>query len=131
MPLRHFVIALAIALFVAPGCGGVVGPSQNTIVEFSDFVDPMEAGAQHEFSASRNGEFEIRFLTFAPSDAILQVDFGQFVGGSCQQLLGSSLGGQNTIVLTGAISPGRYCVQLFDTGLITQRVTYTIRVSHP
>jgi hypothetical protein len=132
MRSRPVLAALLVFSAVFAGsCGGIVGPSQNTLEEFSGFVDPLGEGPQHEFSASRNAEFEIRFLGFDPTNAILQVVFGQFVGGACQQPIGTSFGGQNTIVLTGAISSGRYCILVFDEGLIAQRVTYTVRVSHP
>jgi hypothetical protein len=131
MRLRPLLAVLAFFALFAGSCGGVVGPSQNTVEEFSGTVEPGGDGPQHEFTASRNGEFVIRFLGFDPSNAILQVVFGQFVGGACQQPLGTSFGGQNTIVLSGAISAGRYCVLVFDEGLIAQRVTYTVRVSYP
>jgi hypothetical protein len=132
MPARSLIAVLfVLSLLAGSACGGVVGPSQNTIEEFSGIVDPNTAGPEHEFSVSRNGEFEIRFLALDPGAAILQVDFAQFVGDSCIQLIGTNIGSQNTIVLTGAISQGRYCVQVFDAGFIAEPVTYALRVSHP
>jgi hypothetical protein len=131
MPPRLLTaVLLAFVLLAGPSCGGVVGPSQNTIDQFSGFIDPL-GDAQHDFSVSRNGEFSVRFLGFEPAGAILQVIFAQFVGGACQQVIGASFGGQNTTVLTGAISPGQYCIVVFDEGLIAQRVTYSVQVSHP
>jgi hypothetical protein len=129
---RKLLILLCILTFGGPSCGGVVGPSQNQIEEFAGAVEPLGEGEQHEFQVSRNGEFEIRLSALQPSaGVILQVLLARFAGGFCDQVVGVNFAQLNAIALTGAITTGRYCVVVYDEGFITERVTYTLRVSHP
>lgn len=133
MHSRGFRLFLCtVVLTSLSACGGVVGPSQNRIEEFTGVVEPFGDGENHEFQASRNGEFDVRITSLEPSaGVVLQVVMGQFVGGSCSQVVGLNLAGLNTVALAGAIQSGRYCVGLFDEGVLTVPVTYTLRVSHP
>lgn len=124
------VLPLAAAL-LAGACGGIISPSENQIDEFSGSVDPLGEGPLHEFQVSRNGEFEIRLSALDPPTAYLTVALGRFAAGSCQQQLGVWTGTLNEILLTGLINTGRHCVLVFDEGFITDRVSYTVRVSHP
>jgi hypothetical protein len=128
----HFrPVLFASTLLVASGCGGVVGPSQNTIEEFSGFVDPLGEGEQHDFNVSRNGEIEVRLSALEPSaNVFLTLAIGQYVGGACGQVLGVSIVPLNRPV-AAAVVTGRHCAQVFDEGFLTERVAYTLRVSHP
>jgi hypothetical protein len=119
-------------MMLLSACGGVVGPSQNTITEFTGVIQPLSDGEDHEFQVSRNGEFDVRITSLEPSaGVVLQVIMGRFVGGSCSQVVGLNVAALNSIALNGAIQTGRYCVGLFDEGILTVPVTYTLRVSHP
>jgi hypothetical protein len=129
---RKVLVLLSIAAQLAlPGCGGVISPSENQISEFTGTIEPF-GDDEHEFQVSRNGEFDIRLTALDPSTGIvLQVLLAQFSGNTCSVFRGVNLAGLNTIALTGAITTGRYCVVVFDEGVITGPVNYTVRVSHP
>jgi hypothetical protein len=128
------LVSACVILSVAAqsGCGDVIGPSSNRISEFSGVLQPFGESDVHEFTVRENGEFEVRLSALDPSAGIiLQVLVAQFVGNTCTSLLGINFATLNNVALAGAIGSGRYCAVVFDEGLITQPVTYTLRVSHP
>ncbi len=113
-------------------CGGISGPSENTFDFFSGTID-VGGTIAHPFSAGRTGEFEIRLTELAPATSLLGTAFGQVLNSNCTPLSGysNSVSELNRTSLGGPISKGTYCVVVYDSGLVTVPVTYTVRVSRP
>ena len=132
---RSFGTAFAVASLVTllSACGGISDPSQNTVVDFTQTIAPGE-GKVHEFDVSRrNGEYTATIVAMAPTQStILQIFLGNVVGGVCAPLMSPVVARlSNQPSLSGTISKGHYCIQVFDQFIISTPQTYTLRVSHP
>jgi hypothetical protein len=84
-------------------------------------------------AVSKRGEFEIRLTELSPETQLsVGLQWGPLVNGLCGTVYQESLVSPvNFPALGGTVSPGRYCVSIFDNGSLTQVNSYTIRVSHP
>lgn len=133
MPIRRVAAALCLfttALLVA-SCGGVIDPSKNTVDEFPGTL-AVGGSKQHEFTAAKNGEFEIKITALAPNqDALLGLNYGLIQNGVCTTQQQNFYAQLNRVALGGLMNSGRYCVTIYDVGTLSQPETYTIRVSHP
>jgi hypothetical protein len=111
----------------------VVDPSSNEIELFSGTIE-VETFRIHEVSIPRRGEFEVRLTELSPQGAgTVGLQWGPLANGLCgtvvyQETLVALL---NFPELAGPVTPGSYCVSIYDNGSLTQTMTYTIRVSHP
>jgi hypothetical protein len=131
--MRDFLaVAICTASLVVSGCGGVSDPSKNTIRDFEATIPPLE-GRVHEFDASRNGEYSATIIALSPTQsALLSIALGGVANGACNPYLGSvGVTGINRPGLSGPISKGHYCIQVYDEGRLTAPQTYTLRISHP
>jgi hypothetical protein len=132
--MRSFLAGtLCAAALIVAGCGGVSGPSQNTIQDFQGTIVPG-GGSVHEFDVrNRNGEYTANIIALSPTQsALLNIALGEVANGLCNPYLGSvGIVGINRPGLSGPISQGHYCIQLYDQGSLTAPQTYTLRVSHP
>lgn len=137
----RFPLAAAIAFgaLVTASCGGLVAPSENVTENYTGTLEPKPSPkyiAFHSFTTSKSGEIEIKITALAP---ITNVFLGTFFGqpqkdGSCgfspfeppneRSVL-------NLVALTGPITPGPWCVGIYDPGDLTQPITYTLTVKHP
>lgn len=133
--LTRRLVAALLALCVLPlgACGGISSPSNNVTDQFSGTLQ-LGGTNSHVFSVQKPGEFDIRLTALAPTaNAIVGVAFGQVINSACEILPGyqNNFAQLNRTALAGPISKGTYCVVVFDSGLLTQVVTYTLAVSRP
>lgn len=116
---------------LANGCGGVVDPSKNQIEEISGILEPLKLNV-HEFTASRNGEFEVKITKLTPNpDAFLSLAYGPFQNGCGGTFQTNQFAQLNKIGLGGPITSGRFCLFVSDVGTLSQPANYTLRVSRP
>jgi hypothetical protein len=133
MRLR-FAAALGVAALVTVSCGGVTSPSNNRIENFSGTLQsPNNASAYFEFSASNTGEYSIVIKALSPaSSVVLGIVYGVPQGNMTCGGFQTNIGSLNSVVLSGQIVKGSYCIQVYDYfGTITTPETYTVAVSHP
>ena len=122
---------LCLAAVLAAGCDGVIDPSQNTVEDKPGTIAPGGFSFQ-TFSASKNGEFEIRITNLNNADAFLHMYYGQDVGGCNGNYLGDAYRQLNQAGFGGSIQKGNYCVYLRDDLLALKTESpYTLRISHP
>jgi hypothetical protein len=122
---------LLAAAFLAAGCDNVIDPSQNQVEDFPGTIQPLGV-VSHQFTVSKNGEFEIRITALSNPDAILLMAYGPESGGCSGVSLGSAYRQLNQIGFGGLIQPGRYCAYLQDDlGILRTAATYSLRISHP
>ncbi len=116
-------------MFAAGSCGGVIDPSKNTQESFSGTMELDDLDI-HEFR-SENGEYDVRFTAFSPQgNAALTLTLAQLRNGNCEPINSNVSGALNQTVLAGRISSGRYCL-VVTPYIMSEPVTYTVRVSHP
>ena len=135
MPARFLGAMLCVlGLVVLAACGGVTDPSDNRSTPFSGTLQVGGPANTHEFSSSKNGEFEIRLTALSPNrNVFIGIGFGQMFGGACQQIFGyvNNFAQVDRSALAGPINKAAYCAYVFDSGALTETSTYTITVSHP
>ena len=118
------------AALAAGGCGGVIDPSRNDVVDFSGTMEPQGAADIHEFQ-SDNGEYDVRITALAPTGSGgLTLTLAQLRNGFCEPINQNAGTVTNQTVLAGRITSGRYCLAVSDF-FLTDTVNYTVRVSHP
>jgi hypothetical protein len=87
--------------------------------------------AWHPFVVQHSGDLSVTITKFDP---LPTVTFGVGVGvidtttNTCG-VTSSAVGQLNAAGLL-SVAPGTYCVQLSDTGNVTQEVSYTIKLRH-
>jgi hypothetical protein len=133
MPVRYLAgVVCIIAAVVTAGCDSVIDPSKNTVEELRGTL-PVAGQSRHDFSVSKNGEFEVKITALSPNqDAILGMDYGPIQGDQCGVYQQNFFVQLNRVALNGIINSGRYCIRLYDSSrMLSQPENYTLRVSHP
>ena len=129
--IARVLAPLCLTAILASGCGGVIDPSQNRVEDFPGTIAPGGL-AVHQFSVSKNGEFEVRITNLNNADAFMHLAYGPEQGGCNGASLGDAYRQLNQAGFGGLISPGRYCIYMRDDLLALRAESpYTIRVSHP
>ena len=126
MPRRLSISLLALAL--VSGCHSPAYPELDDT--FNGLLEPQGV-AWHQFVIQHPGDLSVTITKFDPlSTVTFGVGIGVIDNASNTCVVTSSAVGQvNTPgLLSGA--PGTYCVQLSDTGNVTQEVSYTILLRH-
>ncbi|HWF84010.1 MAG TPA: hypothetical protein VG222_04160, partial [Vicinamibacterales bacterium] len=84
------------------------------------------------FSTSNSGEYSIKITALAPNtNVFLTTTYGQAQSGACAPIAQNPYSALNTTSLSGAITPGSWCVAIQDAGVLTANETFTMTVSHP
>jgi hypothetical protein len=87
----------------------------------------------HTFTITISGDVQIDLTDVNGGSTIpLGVAVGTPNGAACSVLPGASVPtpASATAQLTGAMTSGTYCVQVYDIGSLTGAVTYTVTVTH-
>ena len=134
-PLVSWALALPVAL-TAIGCSGssstaTTAATTQTTETFSGSV-PVKGSDSHNFSVSASGTVLVTLTVANPADAVMGVGIGTPSGASCALLVGASVktAAGTTAQLSGLVSPGALCVQVYDVGQAST-VSYTVTVTHP
>lgn len=132
----RFPATLAVAGLLTMSCGGIIGPSQNTVETFSGTVS-VGGSKAHPFSASKTGEFTVKITALSPiSSTVVGLLWAQAASdGACGANLAilqqNNFATLNVQALGGSMLSGKYCILVYDVGAFTTTETYTITVSHP
>jgi hypothetical protein len=132
-------VALVLALSAAACDTNTSSPSTTTpsvtiIAEM--FTGTVDAGgsAFHEFTVSQPGQVSTMLTAAGPPSTItMGLGIGVPSGSTCAVLPGAS---KNTPAgpiaqLSGTVSAGTLCVQVYDVGNQTNPITYSVTVIHP
>ena len=134
--MRPHAAAFALALIVlaTTSCGGIVDPSKN---QTDTFTGTLSVGSQqqHQFSASKTGEFTAKLTALTPTSTALvgmAIVFASNDGAcSATSLQVNNFSSTLTSALGGQILSGKYCLVVYDVGTLQTAQTYTITLSHP
>ena len=130
---RRYVTAFCLACAgLFPACGGLIDPSKNEVTMFSGTV-AVNGQNFHELVVSRNGELEVKITEMSPNqDAFMGLQYGPLRDQGCLGAFQTNVFAQlNRVALTGLINSGRFCLIIFDVGMLQAPQTYTLSVSHP
>lgn len=138
--MRSLTAVVLGAVCLAAACTKVTDPSKNRVDTFTGTllpagVDPNQSFRIHTFNVPNSGEFSVKITSLAP---ITNIFLGTALGfaqndGSCAPIPGYSntLSQLNVTALSGAITPGNYCLIISDVGQLTVTETYTLIAAHP
>ena len=141
---RRMSVALVMALAVGGGaCDsksvgtsglGTTAPSTGTTDTVNGTV-PLGGGDNHQFTVAQPGGIVTTVLTSTAPQTTVIMGFGVGTpnGTTCAYLntftKTTSAGPDSQ--LNGSLTPGTYCVGVYDVGNATSPVTYTATVTHP
>jgi hypothetical protein len=116
---------------LAAACGGISSPSKNNTQDFSGTLSP-QGSAQHDFSVGKSGEFFITVTDLSDRTLTVGTALYEFVNGGCAPTgFVQPFSRWNQQALGGPISKGTYCLVVYDPGVLTAPLNYTVRVSYP
>jgi hypothetical protein len=132
----RFAVALGIAALLSVSCGGVVSPSNNVSETFSGTLEPPPSTNNivvKTFSTTKSGEYNVTITALAPTtNLFLGIIYGQAQSnGQCGIIQQNNFATLNTTALAGAITPGTWCVAIYDPGTLTAAATFTVTIKHP
>ena len=126
-------ILLALAL-VASACGGSTpaSPSTTTGPTSENWSAVLAPGgtSSRSFTVNSSGTINIT-MTSAGATVGLGVGLPRITGGGCRIGVQVITGpGPNPQISTSA-EAGQYCVQVFDTGTLTEPIPVNVKIDHP
>jgi hypothetical protein len=126
-------LALASALV---SCGGNTATSATaptlTTEQFNGSLVPG-GSVTFPFTAVSTGAVSATLTTLTPQTTItVGFGIGQPSGGACLLISGAYSETEKAgVSLSDTISPGSYCVELYDIGNVSSTDSFTITVTHP
>lgn len=133
--LYALLLALALASVACKKDEAPTTPSAPTTKTdtFSGTVQ-VKSSANHTFTVDNSGQVSVTLTAASPPSTIaMGIAVGTPANGACGRLSGATTttAAGATAQLTGVVSPGMLCVEIFDVGNQTAAVTYTVTVTHP
>jgi hypothetical protein len=130
-----FVLVCALALSAA-ACGKdsttPTSPTQFTTEDFADTIAPLGT-TTHTFTVKVAGQVTVLLTSVSPLATLaIGVAIGSWDGTTCTPLaVNINARAGTTAVLTGTANPGNFCLQVYDSGNLTDAVAYAVQVTHP
>ena len=120
------------------GCGfgeSSSSPSPSASFTTDTFTGSVPVGGSdvHTFTVGQSGGVDVDLLDVDSGSTIaMGIRVGTLGGATCTLLPGASKSAQAGPVsqLSGFVTAGTYCVEVFDVGNQTATVTYTLAVTH-
>jgi hypothetical protein len=133
LSLLAFSLTMAACTSSNPG-STVTSPSATTITEtFTGTVQPNFGVDFHTFAVAQSGTASVTLTAAGPPATIFMgVGIGTPSATTCAVISGDSTiaPASATAQLSGSLSPGSYCVQVYDVGNQAAPVTYSVTVAH-
>jgi len=134
LTLLTFALAMAAACTSSSPASTVTSPSATTTTEtFTGTVQPNFGVDFHTFTVAQSGTASVTLTAAGPPATIFMgVGIGTPSATTCAVISGDSTiaPASATAQLTGTLSPGSYCVQVYDVGNQSAPVTYSVTVAH-
>lgn len=127
-------VALAALAVAAGACGGGnsgTSPSSTTVTS-EDWSGVLAPGgtSSRSFTVTNAGTISIT-MNSAGATIGLGVGLPRVTGGGCRVGVQVITGpGPNPQISTAA-DAGQYCVQVFDTGTLTDPISFDVKIDHP
>jgi hypothetical protein len=136
---RSQTVLMALTLITLPllgACGdndeAPGAPTPPTQIEsFIEGTLNPNGGQTYVFQVTRQGQVTAQITALAPSDeVVIGLSLGTFSGNACQVLLANDAATLNSTIIGTATTVGNFCVRLYDVGVLTQNVSFTVRLTH-
>lgn len=112
------------------GCSNPAGSSTTTTDTFNGTLAATGFDS-HSFVVNNSGEVDATLTSLTPQTTIT-VGFGLGQPGATGcSLFSYTESARVGSVLSGTISPGSYCVTVYDVGNVSAAENYTVTVAHP
>lgn len=129
---------LAVAVMLA-GCDNVGDETPNPSTPTPTLVTDtftgelrVNGGVTHTFNTAVAGDVTLTLKTLAPEGSPnVGVALGTFNGTACSVVIVQDNAAQSTVVLGRVNGIGTLCARVYDSGKLTDSVTYEIEVVHP
>ena len=123
-------MAVVVAVAGLLGCSKPTAPDDLVADTFTGTVG-TGATIVHPFAVSNIGQLSARVSATTPADSVIGLGVGTSTSnGGCQLLTAQPTAFTGTN-LVGTAVKGSYCVTVYDSGLVTTPVAYTVIVVHP
>jgi hypothetical protein len=126
------VVFLIVCVSACGSSSSSTAPSNTTTDTFSGTV-AIHGSDMHNFTVNAAGEVDVT-LTAAgpPSTVVMGVGIGTPNGSSCTLLSGGTAPASagTSPQVTGIVTPGVLCVEVYDLGNAAGPVSYTVTVKH-
>jgi hypothetical protein len=134
LTLLTFALTMAVACTSSDPGSTVAPPSATTTTEtFSGTVQPNFGVDFHTFTVAQSGTVSVTLTAAGPPATIFMgVGIGTPSATTCAVISADSTiaPASATAQLSGTLSPGSYCVQVYDVGNQVTPVTYSVTVAH-
>jgi hypothetical protein len=131
MSIRIFALAALAATTMACQAADTVTPDANRTTETFTGTLSAKGSGVHPVTVANNGNLDLTLTTLTPETTItVGLGVGQPTNQGCS-LLSSNETSRVGTDLTVSISPGSYCVAVYDIGNVKDPLTYTLTVLHP
>jgi len=88
-------------------------------------------GTTFQFTSTARGSVQATVTTLDPDSAVIGVAIGVWNGTSCQLVQVKDDAIQGSTVATTASGVGNLCLRVYDSGKVTDPVTYSVTLVHP
>jgi hypothetical protein len=122
---------LMLGVLTLSSCGSPAAPSAPVTESLGGLLQPTGLNV-HPFTAGAAGDVSITLTTIdALPAASLGIGLGTFEGGSCNVQYSYAGFKVGTLWTTAVGNKGSYCLAVYDTGQVTVKVNYAIKLVHP
>jgi hypothetical protein len=132
---NHRFVSGRLLVLLAAGAmaGGCSNPAGSTSTVTETFSGTLSASGfdSHSFTVNNSGDVDATLTGLAPQSTItVGFGLGQPTSTGCS-LISYTETARVGSVLQGAITPGSYCVSVYDIGNVQGLETYTVTIAHP
>ena len=138
--MKHLLLILLTLALTTAACSGsdstpsVTTPAATTTTEtFTGTVQPNFGVDFHSFTVAQTGTVSVTLTAAGPPATIFMgLGIGTPSSSTCAVISGDSTiaPAAATAQLSGTVSAGSYCVQVYDVGNETAPVLYSVTVAH-
>ncbi len=129
------VLVCGLALSAA-ACGDdsttPTAPTELTTESYTGTIAPQETDT-YTFTVKASGQLTVMLNSVAPlATMAIGVAIGGWDGTNCTPVaINQNARAGTSSVLSGIANPGNFCIQVFDSGNLSDSVDYAIQVTHP
>ena len=124
-------LALALAAAACSDNNASTPPSATTTTDRFNGTVQVGGFDSHDFTVTNPSEVDTTLISASPPDGVV-MGIGIGSGSPCTAFAEATTktAAGTSVQLAGGVSPGNYCVVVYDVGNQTEPVNYTVTVAH-